>query len=123
MIEFTNRKNHKKLFLATWFLLSFVSPSRTAICLLTCVDKLSWCLKLNNSNFNFQICYIMNTNLTVKKILDKLARNQRLTHNEELFYMVEVLYFSEEKAEQMLASGKPKGRKVKMHSRKLATAA
>ena len=62
-------------------------------------------------------------NLTVKKIMAKLRRNQRLTHNEELFYMVEVLYFSEEKAEQMLASGKPKGRKVKMHSRKLATAA
>jgi hypothetical protein len=65
----------------------------------------------------------MNTNLTVKRILDKLARNQRLSHNEELFYMVEVLYFSEEKAEQLLASGQPQGRKVKMHSRKLATAA
>src|SRR6478672_10353871 len=74
----------------------------TRNCLLTCVDKLSCCLKLNNSNFNSQICYIMNTNLTVKKILDKLARDQRLTHNEELFYMVEVLYFSEEKAEQLL---------------------
>jgi hypothetical protein len=59
----------------------------------------------------------------VKKILDKLARNQRLTHNEELFYMVEVLYFSEEKAEQILTSGEPKGRKIKMDSRKLATAA
>ena len=41
-------------------------------------------LKLNNSNFRFQICYIMTNDLTVKKILDKLARNQRLTHNEEL---------------------------------------
>jgi hypothetical protein len=65
----------------------------------------------------------MNNNLTVKKILDKLARNQRLTHNEELFYLVEVLYFSEEKAEQILASQEPQARKVKMHSRKLATAA
>ena len=65
----------------------------------------------------------MNTNLTVKRIMDKLARNQRLSHNEELFYMVEVLYFSEEKAEQLLASGQPQGRKVKMHSGKLATAA
>jgi hypothetical protein len=65
----------------------------------------------------------MNNNLTVKKILDKLARNQRLTHNEELFYLVEVLYFSEEKAAQMLAPGEPRARKVKMHSRKLATAA
>jgi hypothetical protein len=65
----------------------------------------------------------MNNNLTVKKILAKLARNQRLTHNEELFYLVEVLYFSEEKAEQILASGEPKARKIKMHSQKLATAA
>jgi|SRR5580765_8542260 len=92
-------------------------------CLLTCVDKLSWRLKLNNSNFRFQICYIMKNNLTVKKILDKLARNQRLTHNEELLYLVEVLYFSEEKAEEMLMPQEPKARKVKMHSRKLATAA
>ena len=65
----------------------------------------------------------MNTNLTVKKIMNKLARNQRLAHNEELFYMVEVLYFSQEKAEQVLGCGEPKGRKVKMHSRRLATAA
>jgi hypothetical protein len=65
----------------------------------------------------------MKNNLTVKKILDKLARNQRLAYNEELFYLVEVFYFSEEKAEQILAPGEPKARKVKMHSRKLATAA
>jgi hypothetical protein len=65
----------------------------------------------------------MKNNLTVKKILDKLARNQRLTYNEELFYLVEVLYFSEEKAEQILDSQEPQARKVKMHSRKLATAA
>ena len=62
-------------------------------------------------------------NLTVKKILDKLARNERLTHNEELFYLVEVLYFSEEKAEQMLSSPGVKARKLRMHSLKLATAA
>lgn len=62
-------------------------------------------------------------NLTVKKILDKLARNQRLTHNEELFYLVEVLYFSEEKAEQMLSSPAFKAKKLRMHSPKLATAA
>ena len=65
----------------------------------------------------------MNNNLTVKKILDKLVRNERLTHHEELLYLIEVLYFSEEKAAQMLAPGGPKARKVKMHSRKLATAA
>ena len=65
----------------------------------------------------------MNNDLTVKKILDKLAGNQRLTHNEELLYLVEVLYFSEEKAEQMLSPGELKARKVKMHSGKLATAA
>jgi hypothetical protein len=65
----------------------------------------------------------MNNDLTVKKILDKLARNQRLAHNEELLYLVEVLYFSEEKAAQMLAAGEPRARKVKMPSRKLATAA
>ena len=61
--------------------------------------------------------------LTVKKILRKLARNQRLTHNEELFYLVEVLYFSEEKAEQILSSPAFEARKVKMQSSKLATAA
>ena len=66
---------------------------------------------------------MMRNNLTVKKVLAKLARNQRLTHNEELFYLVEVLYFSEEKAEQMLACQEAKGRNVKMHSRKFATAA
>lgn len=76
------------------------------------------------SNFRFQILYIMtNDNLTVKKVLGKLARNQRLTHNEELFYLVEVLYFSEERAEQILSSQGFKARKVKMQSRKLATAA
>lgn len=64
-----------------------------------------------------------NDNLTVKKVLGKLARNQRLTHNEELFYLVEVLYFSEERAEQILLSQGFKARKVKMQSRKLATAA
>ena len=64
-----------------------------------------------------------NDNLTVKKVLGKLARNQRLTHNEELFYLVEVLYFSEERAEQILSSQGFKARKVKMQSRKLATAA
>ncbi len=62
-------------------------------------------------------------NLTVKKILRKLAQNQRLTHHEEIFYLVEVLYFSEEKAEQILSSQGYKARNVKMHSRKLATAA
>jgi hypothetical protein len=61
--------------------------------------------------------------LTVKKILNKLARNQRLTHSEELFYLVEVLYFSEEKAEQILSFPGLQARKIKMHSRKLATAA
>jgi hypothetical protein len=63
------------------------------------------------------------TDLTVKKILAKLARNQRLTHKEELFYLVEVLCFSEERAEQMLSSQGSKGRKVRMHSTKFATAA
>jgi len=62
-------------------------------------------------------------NLTVKKILSKLARNQRLAHQEELFYLIEVLYFSEEKAEEILTSQGFQARKVKMHSRKLATAA
>ena len=66
---------------------------------------------------------MMRDNLTVKKILNKLARNQHLAHNEELFYLVEVLYFSEEKAEQMLACKESQGRKIKMHSRKFATAA
>ena len=61
--------------------------------------------------------------LTVKKILRKLARNQRLTHYEELFYLIEVLYFSEERAEQMLSSQGFEARKVRMQSRKLATAA
>jgi len=64
-----------------------------------------------------------NDNLTVRKILAKLGRNQRLTHNEELFYLTEVLYFSEERAEQILSSQGSKGRKVRMHSTKLATAA
>jgi len=66
---------------------------------------------------------MMRNNLTVKKVLAKLARNQRLTHNEELFYLVEVLYFSEEKAEQMLACQESKGRDIKMHEGKFATAA
>ena len=65
---------------------------------------------------------MMLTNLTVKKILAKLARNQRLTHNEELFYLVEVLYFSEEKAEQLLLAKGFQAKKVRMQS-KLATAA
>lgn len=59
----------------------------------------------------------------MKKILRKLEQNQRLTHHEELFYLVEVLCFSEEKAEQMLSSQGFKARNVKMQSRKLATAA
>ncbi|HEV8506021.1 MAG TPA: hypothetical protein VGQ53_11495 [Chitinophagaceae bacterium] len=62
-------------------------------------------------------------NLTVKKILGKLARNERLTHNEELFYLVEVLCFSEEKAEQMLSSPGLEARDVNMQSHKLASAA
>ncbi len=62
-------------------------------------------------------------NLTVKKILSKLARNQRLTYNEEFFYLVEVLSFSEEKTEQILSSPGLKAMKVRMHSRKLASAA
>jgi hypothetical protein len=61
--------------------------------------------------------------LTVRKILAKLGRNQRLTHSEELFYLIEVLYFSEERAEQILSSPGFKARKVRMHSRKFATAA
>jgi len=64
-----------------------------------------------------------NNNLTVKKILGMLARNQRLSHNEELFYLIEVLYFSEEKAAQILLGEGFEARKVKMHSGKLATAA
>jgi hypothetical protein len=66
---------------------------------------------------------MMHTNLAVKKILTKLARNQRLTHNEEFFYLVEVLYFSEEKAQQLLSSQGLKAKKVRMQSSKLATAA
>jgi len=61
--------------------------------------------------------------LTVKKILSKLAQNQRLSHNEELFYLVEVLYFSEEKAEEILSSQGVKARDVTMQSPKLASAA
>ena len=61
--------------------------------------------------------------LTVKKILDKLARNQRLGHNEEFFYLIEVLYFSEEKAEQLLSSQVFQAKKLRMHSAKFATAA
>lgn len=61
--------------------------------------------------------------LTVKKILDKLARNQRLAHNEEFFYLIEVLYFSEEKAEQLLSSQVFQAKKLRMHSPKFATAA
>ena len=62
-------------------------------------------------------------NLTVKKIVAKLARNQRLTHNEELIYLIEVLYFSEEKAEQLLSSQGFQAKKLRMHSPKFATAA
>jgi len=62
-------------------------------------------------------------NLTVKRIMGKLARNQRLTHNEELFYLIEVLYFSEEKAEQLLSSQGFQAKKLRMHSPKFATAA
>lgn len=62
-------------------------------------------------------------NLTVKKIMAKLARNQRLSYHEELFYLVEVLCFSEEKAELMLSSQGLRARKVKMDSGKLAAAA
>jgi hypothetical protein len=62
-------------------------------------------------------------NLTVKKIMAKLARNQRLTHNEELIYLIEVLYFSEEKAEQLLSSQGFQAKKLRMHSPKFATAA
>ena len=61
-------------------------------------------------------------NLTVKKIMAKLRRNQRLTHNEELFYLIEVLYFSEEKAGQLLSKGF-QAKKLRMHSPKFATAA
>jgi len=61
--------------------------------------------------------------LTVKKILDKLVRNQRLAHNEEFFYLIEVLYFSEEKAEQLLSSQAFQAKKLRMHSPKFATAA
>ena len=61
-------------------------------------------------------------NLTVKRIMGKLARNQRLTHNEELFYLIEVLYFSEEKAGQLLSKGF-QAKKLRMHSPKFATAA
>ena len=66
---------------------------------------------------------MMHTNLAVKKILTKLARNQRLTHNEEFIYLVEVLYFSEGKAQQLLSSQGLKAKKVRMQSSKLATAA
>jgi len=62
-------------------------------------------------------------NLTVKKIMAKLASNQRLSHNEELFYLIEVLYFSEEKAEQLLSSKGFQAKKLRMHSPKFATAA
>ena len=62
-------------------------------------------------------------NLTVKKIMAKLSRNQRLTHHEELFYLIEVLYFSEEKAEQLLSSQGFQAKKLRMHSPKFATAA
>ena len=66
---------------------------------------------------------MMLTNLTVKKIMAKLARNERLTHNEEFFYLVEVLFFSEEKAEQLLSAQGFQARKVRMQSSKFATAA
>ena len=62
-------------------------------------------------------------NLTVKKIMAKLARNQRLTHNEELIYLIEVLYFSEEKADELLSSQGFQAKKLRMHSPKFATAA
>jgi len=61
--------------------------------------------------------------LTVKKVLRKLARNERLSHSEEILYLIEVLYFSEEKAELILSSQGFKAMKVKMHSGKLASAA
>ena len=64
-----------------------------------------------------------NNNLTVKKIMAKLARGQRLTHNEELFYLIEVLYFSEGKAVQLLSSQGFEAKKLRMHSTKFATAA
>jgi len=55
--------------------------------------------------------------------MGKLARNQRLTHNEELFYLIAVLYFSEEKAEELLSSQGYQAKKLRMHSPKFATAA
>ncbi|HEY1871917.1 MAG TPA: hypothetical protein VGG71_12715 [Chitinophagaceae bacterium] len=64
-----------------------------------------------------------NNNLTAKKILRKLERKELLTHNEELFYLVEVLHFSEEKAEQMLMPEKYEAKKLKVQPDALATAA
>ena len=64
-----------------------------------------------------------NNNLTAKKILGKLERGERLTHNEEFFYLIEVLNFSEEKAEQMLMPEKYETKKLKVQSDALATAA
>lgn len=62
-------------------------------------------------------------NLTIGKIISKLERKERLTHGEEFFYLVEVLNFSEEKAEEILMSENFEARKLKMQSHILATAA
>jgi hypothetical protein len=61
-------------------------------------------------------------NLTSRKIIGKLERKERLTYQEEFFYLVEVLNFSEEKAEEILMEN-PEARKLKMHSAVFATAA
>jgi len=62
-------------------------------------------------------------NLTSKKIISKLERKERLTYNEEFFYLVEMLNFSEEKAEEILMSSTVEARKLKMQSPVFATAA
>jgi len=62
-------------------------------------------------------------NLTSRKIIGKLERKERLTYKEEFFYLVEVLNFSEEKAEEILMSEKVEATKLKMQSPVFATAA
>ena len=62
-------------------------------------------------------------NLTSRKVIGKLERKERLTYQEEFFYLVEVLNFSEEKAEEILMSEKFEARKFKMQPAVFATAA
>jgi hypothetical protein len=56
------------------------------------------------------------SSLTVKKILRKLEQREHLTHNEEFFFLVEVLNFSEDRVKQILMFGSYEVKKLKPRS-------